>query len=113
MHPGTLIAALAGGGLLCVSPDGVRTFGADGSPLLSGGRPSGQDLIINAPVSARCHCPWGPNAPAAVTLLLDSAVGGGEGGEARNDRGGRQMTGEAYCRQFCGLNAVVVVRVRR
>lgn len=111
LHPGTLVAALGGGGLLCVSPEGVRIFGEDGLPLLGGGRPSGQDLMINAPVSARHHCPWGPNAPAAVMLLLNTAVGGGE---ARNDQEGREMTGETYkYRQLCGLTAVVAVRARR
>lgn len=92
LHPGTLIAALAGGGLLCASPDGVRIFGEDGRLLLGGGRPRGQDLRISVPTSARRHCPWGANAPAALTLVLDTAAGG----EARNNRGRGGMMGETY-----------------
>lgn len=95
LHPDTRIAALARGGLLCVGPEGVRAFGVDGRPLLDGGRPRGKDLVsISASVSASRHCcPWGASAPAALTAVLDTPVGGGE---ARNDRKKGEMMGETY-----------------
>ncbi|CAM9404952.1 unnamed protein product [Ectocarpus fasciculatus] len=34
LHPATCITALARGGILCVDPDGVKTFSEDGAPLL-------------------------------------------------------------------------------
>ena len=105
LHPATLIAALAGGGILCVGPEGVRIFDEDGRPLLGGGGSRGQDLMVSVPVSAGCHCPWGANALAALTPVPNAAVGRG----AQNHRGRGETMGETYgIRKLCGLTVLFV-----
>lgn len=77
MHPDTCIAALAGGGLLCVDPDGVKAFNVDGAPLLGvGERPRRCDLKIPIPRPARGS--WRASIrPMVLTSINRSSRRGG------------------------------------
>lgn len=68
LHPDTRIAALAGGGLICVSPAGVRVFGQNGEPLLGLEQaPRGENREFETSRVAKGS--WWAKSPAALTSI--------------------------------------------